>query len=278
MFQTDSLAQTDPSRDPISNTMASIEIDVPTLNITSTLPIEIDVPQLGLAVNGPVEINIPNLSLSVVELLEIEVPILPISAIEFRHIEIPTLSLDVIERVRIEAPVLSINAQPIIAIDVPVLNLKSATEESANDTLAVRVSDRLIPIAPSGREGKTFVCAGTFDLVMLPGTASGQGANVGTGTPEVADATITSKTCGRDIIMSSQGQKVSLKRRSAGLRYYEGSIDMGDGVNRTLGLTCSTDGNLIGQIMASDANIKVQRQMALKYKSGRESAISGCKN
>ena len=104
------------------------------------------------------------------------------------------------------------------------------------------------------------------------GTALGMTIPVGQNLQAPAEVTWTSCTA---LEVSVQGQPVPMIR-TPGTRDYAGPINMGDGVARTLRLTCDADFNMRGSLVAADANLSIERPVWLIRNAVQSAALPQC--
>lgn len=132
---------------------------------------------------------------------------------------------------------------------------------------AMALADDALQLAP---------CEGSYLLHFGKGQAAASGFSMPVGTQGSVPAEVRMGQCGREMVLTVQGQPVVMHRSVQDDAVYVGSVTMGDGVARELTLTRGADRNLRGGLVASDGQLRITRPVWVMAQALQETVFEGC--
>lgn len=132
---------------------------------------------------------------------------------------------------------------------------------------AMAMADDALQLAP---------CQGSYLLHFGKGQAAASGFSMPVGTQGSVPADVRMGQCGREMVLTVQGQPVVMHRSVQDDTVYVGSVTMGDGVARELTLTRGADRHLRGGLVASDGQLRIARPVWVMAQALEETVFEGC--
>ncbi|UWR43621.1 hypothetical protein [Phaeobacter inhibens] len=150
--------------------------------------------------------------------------------------------------------------------DATALNTSSA--EGGNDTLNQEATDPDPTVMPA-------LCHGDYTAFFGQGIGTAVGFEMPFGQFLTVPAQIDVVNCAETLNATIQGQPIALTF-SPETALYSGSIDLGDGAQRMLVLSCDEDQNLRGQLTAADADLSIERPVWMIQETAPAAALGSC--
>ncbi|UWR80519.1 hypothetical protein K4K97_00840 [Phaeobacter inhibens] len=150
--------------------------------------------------------------------------------------------------------------------DATALNTSSA--EGGNDTLNQETTDPNPTAMPA-------LCHGDYTAFFGQGIGTAVGFEMPFGQFLTVPAQIDVVNCAETLNATIQGQPIALTF-SPETALYSGSIDLGDGAQRMLVLSCDEDQNLRGQLTAADADLSIERPVWMIQETAPAAALGSC--
>lgn len=176
-----------------------------------------------------------------------------------------------------------------MTINVPALTIvgrfDEPDDETRNDT-GTQSTDATTPtpqgtgnadttLPPLAKAPEAILCYGDYTAYFGQGIGTAVGFQMPFGQFQSAPAQIDVVNCGGALSATIQGQAIALTL-SRDRALYSGSINLGDGAQRTLVLSCDEDQNLRGQLVAADANLSIERPVWMIRDAAPAVALRSC--
>lgn len=192
-------------------------------------------------------------------------------------IEVPQLSVKAWEPITIDVPELTVKAWEPIVIELPELTVIAKQEDDSNedqgeDDTAETAQSGTAPSAPKN----PGICVGYYQMHIGKTVGASGTHTMPVGTPKVARAVVTSKTCGASLVMQAQGKSILLQRTGPNTKTYQGTINLGDGAKRQLTLTCTNKPDLFGLMQAQDNRMGIKPGIWLNRERNLDATVSNC--